>query len=200
MVLQQDPWGAGWAATFKTIAHIHVRADAVWVHQCFHFSKLDIWNKPWKFLEFHKISWNFTKCSSLLYQLYNMMLLIPDFFNVLFLSFKIPQIPENSWISGEVAALGFIFVQCMGATTKHLLFMHGKNWCEENCLLCTPTKFYHISIVICIWQLTSEEYFVTWEQKGNYRCTKCMAIAPFWFSTEHCWTALMPFWLSGDDL
>ena len=28
------------------------------------------WNKLWKFLEFHQISWNFTKGSSLLYQLY----------------------------------------------------------------------------------------------------------------------------------
>ena len=37
------------------------------------------WNKLWKFLEFHKISRNFTKGSSLLYQLY-MMLLIPKRF------------------------------------------------------------------------------------------------------------------------
>ena len=28
----------------------------------------------------------------------------------------------------------------------------------------------------------------------------CVAIAPSWFSTEHLWTALMPFWLSTDDM
>ena len=39
-----------------------------------------------------------------------------------------------------------------------------------------------------------------WEQKGSYRCTKSMAIAPFWFSMEHQWTALTPFWFSADDI
>ena len=29
---------------------------------------------------------------------------------------------------------------------------------------------------------------------------KVYGIAPFWFSTEHHWTALMPFWLLGDDI
>ena len=27
-----------------------------------------------------------------------------------------------------------------------------------------------------------------------------MAIAPFWFSTEHLWSAITPFWLSTDDI
>ena len=35
-----------------------------------------------------------------------------------------------------------------------------------------------------------------WELEGCYRCTNSMAIAPFWFSTEHCYTTLMPFWFS----
>ena len=39
-----------------------------------------------------------------------------------------------------------------------------------------------------------------WEQEGLYRCTKSIAITPFWFSTEHCWSAITPFWLSTDDL
>ena len=39
-----------------------------------------------------------------------------------------------------------------------------------------------------------------WESEGRYRCTKSMVIAPFWFSMEPCWTALMPFWLSADDM
>ena len=38
-----------------------------------------------------------------------------------------------------------------------------------------------------------------WEPKGSFHCTMSMAIAPFWFSTEHRWTALMPFWFSVDD-
>ena len=29
-----------------------------------------------------------------------------------------------------------------------------------------------------------------WELEGRYRCTKFMAIAPFWFSTKRHWTAL----------
>ena len=37
-------------------------------------------------------------------------------------------------------------------------------------------------------------------QKGRYRYTKSMAIAPFWFSTEHRWCAITPFWLSTDDI
>ena len=39
-----------------------------------------------------------------------------------------------------------------------------------------------------------------WEPKGGYCCTKSMAIAPFWFSTEHLWFAIAPFWLSTDDM
>ena len=35
-----------------------------------------------------------------------------------------------------------------------------------------------------------------WEPEGHYRCTKSMEIAPFWFSMEHHWTRLMPFWLT----
>ena len=39
-----------------------------------------------------------------------------------------------------------------------------------------------------------------WEPEGRYRCTKSMAIAPFWFSTEHLWSAITPFWLSTDAI
>ena len=39
-----------------------------------------------------------------------------------------------------------------------------------------------------------------WEPEGCYCCTKSMAKAPFWFSMEHCWTALMPFWLLTDNI
>ena len=40
-----------------------------------------------------------------------------------------------------------------------------------------------------------------WESEGCYHCTKSMTIiVPFWFLTEHCWMALMPFWLSADDV
>ena len=31
-----------------------------------------------------------------------------------------------------------------------------------------------------------------WEPEGRYRCTKSMAIVPFWFSMEHRWSAVMP--------
>ena len=36
-----------------------------------------------------------------------------------------------------------------------------------------------------------------WEPEGCYHCTKSVVIAPFWFSMEHRWTALTPFWLSA---
>ena len=36
-----------------------------------------------------------------------------------------------------------------------------------------------------------------WVPEGCYH-TKSMTIVPFWFSTEHCWTALMPFWFSTE--
>ena len=38
-----------------------------------------------------------------------------------------------------------------------------------------------------------------WEPEGRYCHKLCQAIAPFWFSMEYRWTALMPFWLSTDD-
>ena len=37
-------------------------------------------------------------------------------------------------------------------------------------------------------------------QKGAIACTKSMAIAPFWFSAEHLWSAITPFWLSTADM
>ena len=38
------------------------------------------------------------------------------------------------------------------------------------------------------------------EPERRYCCTKSMAIAPFWFSTEHLWSAIAPFWLSADNI
>ena len=38
------------------------------------------------------------------------------------------------------------------------------------------------------------------EPEGCYRCTKSMAIAPFWFSTEHLLILIAPFYLSTDDM
>ena len=37
-------------------------------------------------------------------------------------------------------------------------------------------------------------------QKGAIAVQKSMAIAPFWFSMEHLWTAITPFWLSPDEV
>ena len=34
---------------------------------------------------------------------------------------------------------------------------------------------------------------VSWEPEGRYCCTKSMVTAPFWFSTEHCWTVTNAF-------
>ena len=35
-----------------------------------------------------------------------------------------------------------------------------------------------------------------WKPEGCHRRWIIIAIAPFWFSTEHLWTVIMPFWLS----
>ena len=40
----------------------------------------------------------------------------------------------------------------------------------------------------------------SWELEGRYRCTKSLAIAPFWFSTEHPWIVIVPFWLLTDQV
>ena len=39
-----------------------------------------------------------------------------------------------------------------------------------------------------------------WEPEGGYRCTKSMALTPFWFSEGHRWRALRPFWFSVDEM
>ena len=39
-----------------------------------------------------------------------------------------------------------------------------------------------------------------WEPEGRYRHRHCTAIVSFWFSTEHLWIMIAPFWLSTDDI
>ena len=65
-------------------------------------------------------------------------------------------------------------LQC-GYMNKHIV-----NW--------EPEGHYRFSKMFC------------WKPERHYCCTKSMVIAPFWFSMEHHWTALMPFWLSTDDM
>ena len=77
------------------------------------------------------------------------------------------------------------------------------------------TPLYKISSQIHIYPKNiPQHYFVSWEPEGHYQysnmfrwepeggycCTKPMAIAPFWFSTEHLWSVITPFWLSTDDI
>ena len=38
------------------------------------------------------------------------------------------------------------------------------------------------------------------ESDGHYRSRLCTAIPPFWFSMEHHWIVIAPFWLSNDDI
>ena len=38
-----------------------------------------------------------------------------------------------------------------------------------------------------IFPLLQYSKMFCWELEGRYRCTKSMAIAPFWFSTKHLW-------------
>ena len=44
---------------------------------------------------------------------------------------------------------------------------------QEDMVSWEPEGHYHYSTMFC------------WEPEGGYRCTKSMAIAPFWFSTVH---------------
>ena len=104
-----------WNASYKDTTE----ENQSWQHHCTYMCSVSTfhnqisWYKLWKFLEFHKISWKFTKCSNLLLVYINRislrMLLIPKkknySRNVLFISWKIPKIPENSWISGEAETL-----------------------------------------------------------------------------------------------
>ena len=39
-----------------------------------------------------------------------------------------------------------------------------------------------------------------WEPEGHHCCTKSIAIAPFLFSMQHCWTVIIPFWFSTDEI
>ena len=39
-----------------------------------------------------------------------------------------------------------------------------------------------------------------WKPEGRYRRTQSMAKAPFWFSAEHRWTVLTPFWLLANNI
>ena len=38
-----------------------------------------------------------------------------------------------------------------------------------------------------------------WEPEGCYRYTMAMGLAPFWFTIEHPWIVIVPFWLSTDN-
>ena len=68
---------------------------------------------------------------------------------------------------------------------------------------------YSTMIVTCYLYVTfkkSPQYathiklIVGWEPEGRYYQWLCTAIAPFWFSKEHHWVLIMPFWLSAYDI
>ena len=75
---------------------------------------------------------------------------------------------------------------------------------------------YRYSTMFC-WEQKGHYRYSTmfcWEQEGRYRYSTmfcgepevcfhhrlCTEKAPFWFSMEHCWIVIMPFWLSTDDI
>ena len=65
-----------------------------------------------------------------------------------------------------------------------------------------PEGHYHYSTKF-LWEPEGRYHFptkLTWEPQGRYRCTKCLAIAPFWWWMEHCGTPLTPFWFSADNI
>ena len=67
------------------------------------------------------------------------------------------------------------------------------------------SKFYLILLIKEIWNITFHTIMntfhvfnitiVSWESEGRYIHRHCRAIAPFWFSIEHLWILISPFWL-----
>ena len=74
----------------------------------------------------------------------------------------------------------------------------------------------HLWIVIVPFWLSTDKFYISSaeSQKGAIADQRCFvenqkgaiaidfvpAIAPFWFSTEHLWSAITPFWLSTDNM
>ena len=80
---------------------------------------------------------------------------------------------------------GAIAVQCLWCY-QYSMMLHwepeGHYCCTMSMVLDQYSKMFH------------------WEPEGHYCCTMSMAIVPFWFTTEHPWKAIKPFWLSTDDI
>ena len=101
---------------------------------------------------------------------------------------NLPQTPaaEVAWehLQDDCWSTGPFSVSLRKVFGYSIITCHRCNSFQEN-----PIGHYHNSMMF------------RWEPEGCYRCTKSnMVRAPFWFSTEHRWTALSPFWFSVDNL
>ena len=82
---------------------------------------------------------------------------------------------------------------------------------EEHRLDSTTTD---VTMALFILQIMSLYYLILWNQvdilQKHFKKDRVhmhlwtrfygMAVAPFWFSTEHCSAAITPFWFSADDM
>ena len=111
-----------------------------------------------------------------------------------------PSWYQNCWNSAKIGNLQPINLPKFFNSAKSYNFpTHKYTQIVED-----PT---HVGCATLYWHFVSWEpegrycssNLSRWEPERRYRCTKSIAIAPFWFSMEHLWTAIMPFWLSTDD-
>ena len=79
------------------------------------------------------------------------------------------------------------------------------------CIRCICHHF--LSLMTWFSDVTFEMDIISWEPEGRYHYSKmfhwepgryhhrlCTVIGSFWFSTEHLWLLIVPFWLSTDNM
>ena len=82
------------------------------------------------------------------------------------------------------------------------LLMILRHWLNSNSHLSSHllTKVYvNINRDIISWEPEGHYHYskmFCWDPEGRYRHRHCTAIAPFWFSMEHCWILILRHWLN----
>ena len=74
--------------------------------------------------------------------------------------------------------------------------------CTTSCLKCESNKIYsQVRTRRTLMQVKDVPLSMLSARRGPLQLYRVyMALAPFWFSTEHLSSALRPFWLSADDM
>ena len=110
-----------------------------------------------------------------------------DFNSVWYIQFHINWIYKvyyHSLFTEVQVSLTKALTNCMRTCTCFCSHLYTVTW--------EPERRYQYSKMFHVLKI--------WEPEGCYRCTMSMAITPIWFSTEHLWVVIAPFWLSTDDM